>query len=50
MQLGDYKFTLSDVREGGENPPLPRNCKRGDLGQTATGATLWEGGLEFVDA
>ena len=27
-QERDYKFTLSDVREGGENPPLPRNCDR----------------------
>jgi len=28
MESGDYKFTLSDAREGGENPPLPRNCDR----------------------
>jgi hypothetical protein len=47
-------ITQRDVREGGVNPPLPRNCKRAQLRPVSkerlngpeskpTGASLWEG-------
>jgi hypothetical protein len=49
-----FTITQRDVREGGEIPPLPRNCKRAQLRPVfeerlngpegkPTGVNLWEG-------